>query len=350
MTLTETALAYFDLGDLSLDCGEVLKDARIAYRIHGRPNADASNIILYPTWFMGTDTLNEWLIGTDKALNPDAYCIVIPNMLGNGLSTSPSNAQGEQSGAGFPHLTVRDQVRAQKALLDHLFNITRIYAVVGWSMGACQTYQWAVSYPDLVERIMPFCGSACTTEHNHVFLDGVAASIAADGTFADGHYDTQPRRGLLAAAAVYAGWGFSQAFYRSQLYQEMGFDSYTDFVAGFWEPMFTENRDANDIMSMIGTWKSNDVGQTQGFDGDLIKALGSIRARTLVMAAERDLYFTVEDEEWEAAQIPDAEFKVIPGLWGHSAGAGINDADTAFIDTALKGLLALPAPDLGAGQ
>jgi homoserine O-acetyltransferase/O-succinyltransferase len=103
--------------------------------------------------------------------------------------------------------------------------------------------------------------------------------------------------------------------------------------------MFTHDRDAHDILAMIRTWQSGDIGQTPGFDGDLEAALKSISAKTIVLAAERDLYFCAEDLAYEAAHIPGAQFRVVPGLWGHSAGAGVNPVDTLYVDATPRELL-----------
>ena len=93
---------------------------------------------------------------------------------------------------------------------------------------------------------------------------------------------------------------------------------------------------------MLWTWQNADVGRTQGFDGDHVKELASIRARAIVMPAEKDLYFPPEDEEYAVRHMSraQAELRVIPGVWGHFAGGGLNPTDTKFIDEALKELLA----------
>ena len=87
--------------------------------------------------------------------------------------------------------------------------------------------------------------------------------------------------------------------------------------------------------------QNGDVGATPGFNGDHAKALASITAKTLVMPAERDLYFPVADEEYEISKMPNAELRIIPGIWGHFAGGGANADDTKFIDNAVKELLSL---------
>jgi pimeloyl-ACP methyl ester carboxylesterase len=125
------------------------------------------------------------------ALDPNEYFIIVPNMLGNGLSSSPSNTPPPYDKARFPHVTVQDNVAVQHRLVTERFGIERLALVTGWSMGAGQTYQWAVSYPEMVPRILPFCGSAKTSEHNIVFLEGVKSALTptrpgrVDGTMSN---------------------------------------------------------------------------------------------------------------------------------------------------------------------
>jgi homoserine O-acetyltransferase len=336
--MPDTAESLFDLGDYELQSGITLRDAKLAYKTHGTLNSAKSNLILYPTPYSAHHSDIEWLIGPGKALDPERYCIVVADMLGNGLSSSPSNTAPPFDRARFPAVTIRDNVAAQHRLVANRFGVQKIALVVGWSMGAQQTFQWAVSYPQMVERIAPFCGTAKTTPHNTVFLEGVRAALTADAHWNDGWYDAPPQRGLRAFARVYAGWGFSQPFYKQELWRSLKFSSLEDFLVGFWERRFLR-RDANNLLTMLGAWQRNDVSGGK----DLKAALGSIRARTLVMAGETDLYFTPEDIEYEASLIPNARYELIRSVWGHQAGNGLNPADSAFIDAQLKRLLAEPA-------
>jgi homoserine O-acetyltransferase len=330
----------FDLGDVTLEGGATLRDATLAYKTYGELNADKSNAIVYPTWYSGRHWDNEWLIGEGMALDPANYFIIVPNMLGNGLSSSPSNCPPPYDKARFPNVTFYDQVQQQHKLVTEKFGIETLPLVTGWSMGAGQTYQWCVSFPDMVQRACPFCGSSKTSEHNIVFLEGVKSALTADDAFKGGWYDEKPAKGLRAAARVYAGWGFSQAFYWDQVYKELGFTSLEDFLVGFWEGFFLDRRDPNNLLTMLWTWQKGDIGKTPGFDGDHVAALKSIKAKTIVLPALKDLYFPPEDEEYAVSHMTNAELRVIPGVWGHFAGGGANPVDTKFIDDVLKELLA----------
>lgn len=329
----------FELGDVVLQEGATLRDAKLAYKTYGTLNDDKSNAIVYPTWYSGRHWENEWLIGEGMALDPTEYFIIVPNMLGNGLSSSPSNTPPPYDKARFPRVTVYDNVSVQHRLVTEHFGIEKLVLVTGWSMGGGQTYQWALSHPEMVPRILPFCGSAKTSLHNIVFLEGVKAALTADAAWNHGWYDEQPTKGLRAMARVYAGWGFSQAFHWEEVYREMGYSSLEDFLIGFWEGFFLDDRDANNLLCMLWTWQNGDISKTPGFGGDYDKALASIEARAIVMPAEKDLYFPPEDEEYAVRRMPNAELRVIPGVWGHFAGGGINPEDTKFIDDALKELL-----------
>ena len=113
----------FDLGDMVLHSGETLRNAQIAYKTHGRLAADKSNVILYPTPYSAQHGDIEWLIGPGKALDPDKYFIVVLDQLGNGLSSSPSNAPPPQDRARFPAITNQDNVAAQYQLVTEKFGI-----------------------------------------------------------------------------------------------------------------------------------------------------------------------------------------------------------------------------------
>ena len=336
---TDSAEGVFELGDLPLESAAVLRAAKIAYKTHGELNGDRTNAILYPTQFGAQHHDVEWIIGRGRALDPSAHFIVVLDQLGNGLSSSPSNTPAPQDRARFPAITIGDDVAAQHRLVTERFGVRRIALVTGFSMGAQQTLQWAASHPDLVERIAPFCGTAKTTPHNAVFLDSLEAALTADAAFRGGDYDAPPTRGLRAFARVYAAWGCSQAFYRRELYRDLGFASREAYVAGYWDERYFK-RDANNLLSMLRTWRANDLGLTPGCDGDHTRALRAISAKATVMASQTDLYFTPEDVEADASYIPGAQFRVIPSLWGHAAGGGANPADGRFIEAEIRALLA----------
>ncbi|KAJ3147747.1 hypothetical protein HDU89_005106 [Geranomyces variabilis] len=325
--------SVFQLGDFKLKSGTVLPNAFVAYQTYGTPSKPC---IVYPTWYSGTPRENEWLIGTDKsALNPNNYFIVIPNMLANGLSSSPSNQAAPFDGPRFPKVTIWDSVAAQHKLITEGLGIQKLFAVVGWSMGGAQSYQWAAQYPDMVERIAPFCASAKTSPHNIVFLEGPKAALTADAAFKEGEYKSAPEKGLRAFGRVYAGWGFSQAFYRQRLYDTvLGFKDLDHFLVGFWEPLFLQ-RDANNLLCMLRAWQRGDISDNSMYNGNFHAALAAIKAKTLIMPGSTDLYFHPDDNLAELKHLKHGKLAMIETVWGHWAGAPGNPVDAPFIDRTL---------------
>ncbi len=330
----------FEAGDVILQSGLTYRHARLAYKTHGTLDAAKSNAIVYPTSYGAQHYDLEWAVAPGKALDPTRYFIVIVNKFGNGLSSSPSNTPPPFDRARWPHFTMTDNVRVQERLLREVFGIERVRLAYGFSMGAQQALHWGALFPDRVERIAAICGSAKTSPHNLVFLEGVKAALTADPAWQDGWFATPPVRGFQAMGRVYAGWGLSQAFYREEEWRKLGFSSLEDFLVGSWEANF-RRRDANDLLAMLWTWQHADISANELYSGDLAKALGAITADALVMPCETDLYFTVEDNRREVAQMPHAELRPIPSIWGHRAGnPSQNPVDAKFLDDAVRDLLA----------
>ena len=226
----------------------------------------------------------------------------------------------------------------QHRLVTEHLGIDRVKLVVGFSMGAQQAFKWGALYSDMVQAIAPLCGSARTSPHNYLFLEGVKAALLADAAFAEGWYQMPPVKGLRAFSRVYAGWLFSQDFFREQEYRKIGLASLEDTVR-FLEGYFRQ-RDANDLLAMLWTWQHADISANERYQGDFAAALGAIKARAIVMPGETDLYFRVRDNELEVAQMPNAALRPIPSIWGHAAAFGVHPPDNAFIDVALNELLA----------
>jgi homoserine O-acetyltransferase len=328
----------FELGQVALQCGLTLPQAKLAYKTYGELNAARDNVIVMPTFYGAQHAENEVLMAAWPALDPKKYFIIVPNMFGNGLSSSPSNTPPPFDRAVFPNVTLYDNVVCQHRLVTERLGIKRVRLVVGFSMGAQQAFQWGALYPDMVQAIAPICGSARTSPHNYLFLEGVKAALVADAAFADGWYLTPPVKGLRAFSRVYVGWAFSQDFFRGQEYRKMGFASLEDSIR-FLEG-YCRRRDANDLLAMLWTWQHADISANAIYHGDFASALRAIKARAMVMPGETDLYFRVRDNELEVEHMPNAELRPIPSIWGHVAGLGVNPPDNKFIDAALNELLA----------
>ncbi|KAI0408016.1 homoserine acetyltransferase family protein [Xylaria palmicola] len=318
----------FKLGDFTLQSGTTLQDAFIAYKTFGNPKNPA---VVYPTWYSGLISDNEWLVGEEMTLSPKEYFIIIPALFGNGQSMSPSNTPKP---GPFPHITIFDNVTAQYRLVTEGLGVRHLKAVLGWSMGAAQTYQWITQYPDFVDLAVPFCGAARCSLHNQVFLEGVKSALIATKGVASGGiskgeataasqyraWTVQEREvGLKALGRVYAGWGFSQAFYREKVYEShLSFKDLEGFMVGFWEA-WALSKDPENMMVMLDTWQSADCSNQDAYGGDFELAMRSIKAKTLVLPSDTDLYFPPEDSVYEVACMSPGIGKCIafPSIWGH---------------------------------
>src|SRR3954471_16252421 len=123
---SRTDYETFDIGDFTLRGGATLRGAKLAYKTYGTLSEARDNAIVYPTWYSGRHWENEWLIGEGMALDPNEYFIIIPKMLVNRLSTSPSNAPPPYDKARFPNVTVYDNVAVQHKLVTEHFGIEKL--------------------------------------------------------------------------------------------------------------------------------------------------------------------------------------------------------------------------------
>lgn len=148
-------IASFD--SCPLQNGTAITPCQIGYRTYGHLNADKSNAVLIPTWYGGTSAGHAYL-ATAEYIDPASYFIIIIDAIGNGVSSSPSNSIS-QPGAKFPAFSITDMVNTQHRLLTETLDINKVYATVGLSMGAMQTLQWAVQYPDFTTRYAAIIGT-----------------------------------------------------------------------------------------------------------------------------------------------------------------------------------------------
>lgn len=327
----------FQLDELVLQSGVTLRPARLAYQTYGKLNSARDNAILMPTFFGGEHKDTELMMAAGRALDPARYFIIVPNMLGNGLSSSPSNTPPPFDRASFPNITLYDNVRCQHRLVTEHLGIDHLRLVVGFSLGAQQAFQWGALYSAMVDAIAPICGSARTSPHNRLLLEAARVALTTDPAFSDGWYAPPPIKGLLAFCRVYCSLVFAPDFFREREYQKLGLASPEDTMR-FFEGFFRQ-RDANDLLATLWTWQNADISANEVHKGDFKAALRAIKARTVVMPSERDLLFDVRDSEFSVQHMPNAELRIIRSNWGHVAGYGANPPDNQFIDTALNELL-----------
>jgi homoserine O-acetyltransferase/O-succinyltransferase len=204
---------------MALDCGARLPELTVAYRTYGTLNPARSNAVLVchaltgdqyvaePHPITGKDGWWDAVVGPGRPLDTDRFFVICANVLGGCMGSSgprsprPGDDPAALWGIEFPPVTIRDMVRAQKRLIDHL-GITRLFAVIGGSMGGMQVLQWAADYPDAVFAALPIATAAYHSAQNIAFHEVGRQAIFADPDWQDGRYwaaGRVPARGLAVA-------------------------------------------------------------------------------------------------------------------------------------------------------
>ncbi len=327
------------IGDLELEEGGTLRDVQLAVAAYGTLNKAKDNAILVPTWFSGThQTYHDIYIGPQHALNPEKYFIVVVNQIGNGLSTSPHQAASPEDAAAFPHVRIGDDVVAQERLLREHFGINELALVVGGSMGAQQTWEWAVRFPEKVKRAAPIAGTAQNTPHDFLFTRTLMEAITSDPGFANGHYGshTDVADGLARHARIWGVVGLSTEFWKSGGYRLFGFESMDACLDEFMVPLF-QSMDPNALLAMGWKWQRGDVARHT--NGDLAAALGRITAKVFALPIDEDMFFPPHDVQSEQELVPNSELRVLRSLCGHFGLFGAEPEYMQQLDQHLQDLL-----------
>lgn len=326
----------FELGDFPLESGEILPGGKILYVTYGRLNGRKDNAVLVTSFHGGNHHGYDFLIGSGRALDTAKYYVVVSEMFASGGSSSPSNTPPPFGGPRFPEIEIRDNVRAVHQLLTQGLGLQHVRAVLGFSMGAQQALQWAVSHRDYMDKVVAWCGTAKTYPHTWVFLETGILAWKADEAFANGEYRFRPPKGSVATAAHWAAWVFSSEWWRRELYKPT-WASPEAMIQGWATD--SSAQDPNNEISQSRTWQRHSVGNTPGFGGDFKRALGSIRAKVLLMPCTTDMYFTMHDIESESRLIPRVKVVPLPSVWGHAAGAGPNKEDAGVLNREIGNFL-----------
>ena len=195
--MTETSIA--SIGDLALQHGGTLRDARLAYVTHGALAAGGRNAVLLTHGYTsshrfadgGAAAEGSWspLVGPGCAIDTERFFVVSSNMLGSSYgSTGPASldpATGRAYGPDFPPITLRDIVTAQRCLLDRL-GVRELAAVVGPSYGGFQAFAWGVEFPEFVRALAPV--TTAPRMAGAIAVDALRGRLAADPGWGDGRY------------------------------------------------------------------------------------------------------------------------------------------------------------------
>ena len=303
---------------LALQCRQTLPGVELVYETYGELNATCSNAVLICHALSGDhhaagyhradDAKPGWwdnCIGPGKPIDTSKFFVVAPNNLGGcGGSTGPRTIDarsGEPWGAGFPTVTVKDWVRAQALLADHL-GIERFCAVVGGSLGGMQALQWAIDLPERVANAVVIAAAPKLSAQNIAFNEIARHAIVSDPEFHAGRYtqaDAVPRKGLMLARMIghvtyLSDDGMGVRFGRELKSGDIGVAQDVRFQVEsylhYQGTSFSERFDANTYLLMTRALDYFDPALE--FDGDLVKALTAVRARFLVLSFSSDWRFS----------------------------------------------------------
>ncbi len=271
----ENEQLFTNLGDFTLESGAIIKNCRIGYRTFGTLNATRSNAILYPTWFGGTSGDLANLIGPDKLIDSKNYFIIAVDALGNGISSSPSNSI-EQPGDTFPQFTIGDMVQSQYRLVTEVLKIKKLYGIIGGSMGSFQVFEWLVSYPDFLEKAIPYLCSPRLTSTDYLLWE-LQLRIIQNGELCHLPDETlQPTLNMLTALLAETPRRFNQLHPMEQ------FADYLKNLEGKTSQTFTIANRASQLRAM----QQYDI--TRKFGGSLEKAAKAVRAKVMIIVNLQD--------------------------------------------------------------
>jgi len=306
---------------LPLDCGSGLEQFSIAYQTYGELNAAKTNLVLVCHALTGDQHVAnlhpvtgkpgwwETMVGPGKPIDTNRYSVLCANVLGGCMgSTGPSStnpATGNPYGPDFPVITVRDMVRAQARLLDHL-GIADVLCVLGGSMGGMQVLEWAASYKDRVFSAVPIACSARHSSQNIAFHEVGRQAVMADPDWCQGRYleeGKNPRKGLaVARMAAHITYLSDAALHRKfgrnlQDREKVAFGFDADFQVEsylrYQGLSFVDRFDANSYLYITRAMDYFDIAADH--EGVLANAFRGTRTRFCLVSFTSDWLFPTEE-------------------------------------------------------
>ena len=319
-----------------LESGETLTELEIGYFTYGQLNEAKNNVIWICHALTGNADAADWwdgLVGEGKLFDPTRYFIICANMLGSCYGTTGPNSinpeTGKPYGKKFPLITIRDMVGAHQVLQKHM-GIERIKLSIGGSMGGQQVLEWAVTDPGLFENICVLATNAKHSPWGIAFNEAQRMAIEADPTIYDDHSEAG-KLGLEAARAV------AMLSYRNyEIFHKTQKDSTPDKIQDFRASSYQRYQGNKlhrrfNVLSYLTLSKAMDSQNVGRNRGEVEKALGKIKTRTLVIGIQSDLLFPVAEQIFIANHVPHAQLEIIESPYGHDGFLVENEKIAALI-------------------
>lgn len=300
------------VGRFVLESGETIEDFELSYAVHGDVEDSSLPVIIALCAIGSSHHRLDFLIGEGAALDSRSGRIFAIDAIGNGLSSSPSLSL-KQPRLTFPRFSIRDMVNSQKLLMDS-FGVRTVDLVIGASMGGMQALQWAVSYPDMVRRVVAMTPMARTAAWSGAVNHAARLALQAHAE------DPAARPDRLAQC--WESWSAILQLLCARTPAHVGreFDGPDDirsWLLARTKAWIQQRFDPLDWIYQSWAYDGHDVGQSHGFNGDTAAALRSIRAKVLIAVPSLDLYNPTEAGCWAAQHIVDCEYREIGSDAGH---------------------------------
>lgn len=308
-------------GKLDLEGGQHLSDPTIFYTTYGTLNKDKSNVIWVCHALTADSNVFDWwpgLFGENDLFNPQDYFIVSANMLGSCYGTTgPLSLNSDTGGKyyhSFPQLSIRDIADMNRRLADYL-GLPKIALAIGGSMGGQQAMEWAITEPERIEKLVLVATNARHSPWGIAYNQAQRMAIEADQSWAS-DTDTAGINGMKAARAT-ALMSYRSYYSFNSTQQSDDNLVWPDRPVSYMEyqgQKLADRFNAFSYWTLSRAMDSHNVGRSRG---GIFKALGKIKARTLVLALEGDNLFPFEEQKVLAEGIADSTIETIDSVYGH---------------------------------
>jgi len=304
---------FADLGEF--EGGGKIPNLRMSYVTHGKLNTAKDNAILFMHGFGMNHHQIDHLIGPGRPLDSDKYFIICVDERGNTQtsfehSTSPTNSGLKMK---FPLYNARDRVKAEHLVVTRALEIPHLLAVTGISAGARDSLQFAVSYPEFMDGVVPIVGGAQLTTQAFFFGSLMGSLLESCDGWQGGSYEQNPAQCAANGLSVLFPYFYTRDWWKQHVDTP---EAYTKW-RNAWGDYYLDIQDARDLYYRLASVGRSWVGDTPGFNGDLHAVLGSIKARTLYIVSPQDQFFPPDYIEAEAKAIPNARAVWIDSEAGH---------------------------------
>lgn len=306
---------FASLGELKLERGGVIPNLRMSYVTHGKLNAKKDNVVLFMHGFGANHHLFDHMIGPGKALDTNKYFVICSDTFGATQttfehSTSPSNSGLKMK---FPYYNARDIVKAEYKLVTEGLKIPHLLAVSGISSGADHAVQMAVSYPDFMSGILPISGGALWGTQGFFFGSQMQSILENCADWNGGNYDSNPKSCAANALGVLIPYFYTRDWWQRNIDSPEAYQKWRNN----WGDYYLDVQDARDLYYHSKSQGLGWLGDTPGFNGDVMQALRSIKASTFFVYNADDQFMPPQQVLTQVKTMPKARAVNIDSLAGH---------------------------------